>query len=171
MGEPETIRFGSSRNEIWMLRICVACYSTLAVICLVWAVYDADWKFSLMAAFWGLMASLSYVGLLPDSCYLELTPNGFTERQVFLTWSRRWQDVEFFIATKDSEGDVVAFRYIDGCPRSLLSKLNESKTGVSGSLMASYGTNADELAGILNAWRLRFHPKPAAKSELSDSWV
>jgi hypothetical protein len=166
MGQPETIRFGPGTKETWLLRVSLACFCALVVLTLVLAGHGADWTFLPQAGFWGMLAGLTYLSLQPDRIYLELTPDGFFERQVFVMRTRLWKDWDGFVADKDPEGELVAFRRIEVDRSGLLSRLGRSSR-----LMGTYGMRAEELAEVLNAWRQRYGPKPGAKGELIDDWI
>jgi hypothetical protein len=166
MGQPETIRFGPSPKETRVLRVSLAWLCALVVITLVLAGHRADWTLLLEAGFWGFLAGLTYLALRPDRIYLELSPDGFIERQVLVRRTRLWKDWDGFVAEKGPEGELVAFRRVEVDRGGLLSRL-----GRSGRLTGTYGMKAEELADRLNAWRQRYGPKPGAKAELIDDWI
>jgi hypothetical protein len=150
------------------MRLALVFFTMMAVIVLIVAVNDQGWAHGLAAAFWTAMAWFSCHALKPDGSCLDLTPEGFTERQFFLAATRRWRDVESFFVVKHAEGSAVGFRYVADYPRSAWTKLLEKANGYSSCLMTTYGSTPDELAALLNTWRERFHSTPPAKAELID---
>jgi hypothetical protein len=112
---------------------------------------------------WGLVAAVAlavisgcYVlATFPTLYYLELTPEGFTERQLFLRRTRRWSDIERFWAGYD-DGPYVGFRYGEGYRAGLPPWLAGLGFAMSGCMFGVYGEAADDLADLLNAWRDRY---------------
>jgi hypothetical protein len=168
MRHEEILRLRSHPKLIWLGFVTSV---TFVIALLAGASFYYDWVLLLNAGFWVLIAGLAYLALRTDSCYLELTPDGLLERQMFIKLNRSWQVLDRFVAIEESEGDLVAYRYVDGFRGPLLSRLARSACGMDGRLMENYGMTAKELAGLLNQWRWRYGPKPAAKCEFVEDWV
>jgi hypothetical protein len=168
MGQPEVIRFGPSSSEILGLGVSLGILCVLSILCIGLAAGLGDWSLLAQAGFWGALAWINYVALRPERIYLELSPDGFTERQVFFTWTHRWNDLDCFGTVTDDGGVVVVFRYADGYKRSIHPRSRLWRNGWSSRLMGNYDMSAEKLAELLNSWRLRYSRKPAGKAFVDD---
>jgi hypothetical protein len=105
----------------------------------------------------------------PNRYYLELTPEGFTERLLALRRTRLWRDIEGFEADHD-DGPHVAFRYSDDYRRRISPWWARSRLAAWGRLLGTYGKTADDLSGLLNEWRDRYVAKPGVTRDPLDDW-
>jgi hypothetical protein len=116
---------------------------------------------------WGLVTAVAlavfsgcYVlAASPMLCYLELTAEGFTERQLLLRRARRWSDIERFWAGHD-DGPCVGFRYGERYRAGLPPWRAGLGLAKFGCLFGLYGELADDLADLLNEWRNRYAEQP-----------
>ncbi len=87
---------------------------------------------------------------------LSLDVDGFTCRTLFRTWRRRWDDCSAFVPVAMSGNRFVAFSSAtDEREKPKLSAANRALIGATGMLPETYGLDADELAGLMNAFRER----------------
>jgi hypothetical protein len=145
-----------------------ACFGSLALCSLTLALTidrfaQLEYRAERTGFTWGLLcaAALSLISggyvlaAAPSRYYLELTPDGSSERQLVFRRTRRWSDIEGFRAGYD-DGPYVAFRYSDQYRFGLPSRWARSRLSASGHLFGSYGQAADDLAQLLNEWRGRY---------------
>jgi hypothetical protein len=168
MLKSDVIRYGPSSGQLLGFRVSLKILCTLSALCLALGAGCADWKLLAQGAFWGGLAWLNRLALRPDGIYLELSPDGFTERQVLFTLARRWNELECFGTEKVDGETLVVFRDTGSSKRSLLARTKWSRNGWNGRLMGHYGISDEELADLLEVWRQRQRLKPAATPELVD---
>jgi hypothetical protein len=90
---------------------------------------------------------------------LTLTTDGFTFTSLGRPVTRRWQDVESFVAVRTSAiGGVVGIRLAVSSER--LSGPRRAAKAVAGydggALPDTYGMKADDLAALMNYWHSRY---------------
>ncbi len=166
--QADVIRFGPSSGGILGLRVSLGILCVFSLACLGCAVVFTDWGFLAQAGWWGGLAWINQLALRPDRIFLELSPAGFTERQVFLTLTRRWNDVECFGTVKDDGQVLVVFRHAEGFKGWIQARARRWGNGWTGRLMENYGTSPEKLAEMLNVWRIRYSQKPVGKPILVD---
>lgn len=113
----------------------------------------ASWS---AVVFSGACALVAMVSLWPGSTYLTLGKTGFTVCMLFRPKSYRWSEVGSFKVGRMFTRKMVAFDYSNSyrLHRSLR-KLNSRIGGFEASLPDFFGNSAEELAALLNEWRMR----------------
>jgi len=158
MGQPETIRLSTSRAQfvfgliicglLWLAGLLVAVQSNLFI--------------GLFVIGSSILGSYHLVRLLhPGIIYLELTPNSLHERSPTTSRTLRWQEIEEFFIVRHVEGPTrVGYRCFD--KRSGLRfpcSMRHSVSGIDGLLEQNYRMAAEDLAALLNDWRVRYGSK------------
>jgi len=107
-------------------------------------------------AFFGAGLLVFFLGLLPGSSYLELRRDGFEMSSLYRKWFVRWSDVESFFSRRIASNRMVCWDYVpeyQGHARGR--RFSASLAGVEAALPDTYGRSANELAELMNEWRLR----------------
>jgi hypothetical protein len=112
-------------------------------------------------------ASLAIMGH-PRSGFLRLDPDRLTVCSLFRVSSYRWDDIEAFDVVRFGLYRLVAFTLFeqggghgDHTPRPAA-----AISGYDGALPDTYGMRAEELALLLNEWRLRARQVPFQRQKL-----
>ncbi len=105
----------------------------------------------------------------PNRYFLELTRDGFTERLIYLRWTRCWRDIERF-EVGDGDGRHVAFQYNDHYRARISRWWARSSLAVWGRLIDDYGEKPDDLCDQLNEWRVRYAAIPGVKTDTVNDW-
>jgi hypothetical protein len=107
--------------------------------------------------FFGICSAAFAIQLSPGASYLQLSSEGFVACSLFRRQPLiRWDSVsEFHVAPAPGSGMkmVVYSRGHSRHPR--LAAINRSLVGATDALPDTYGRTPDELAALLNEWRLR----------------
>lgn len=148
----------SKKKCLLMGLICV-----VFVIAGAWRIYKsnsvAGW---LGIVFFGLGIVISFLQLLPNCSYLELTPEGFISRNLFLrTKVLKWTDVmDFSVVQFGSADRKVGFNFSKSLPlsehRRILSRFICGREGV---LPDTYGISAAELCALMIEWQKKHSSK------------
>ena len=111
-----------------------------------------------LAIFFGLIAGVFGVTVLPNSSYLELRPEGFTVCSLFRPHTYSWVDVGPFAVGKIGLNPMVVFDFSGNYePSPRLRQVAAELTGSEGALPDSYGLSLPELAQLLNEYRGAYH--------------
>lgn len=139
------------RSLLLLLLICVA----LASVGL-WLVAQEIWPGWLLAGLFGIGSLVALVGLLPGSNYLELRPEGLKMCSLYRTSVVFWRDVRVFFPVMLGRQKTVCWFYTDDYKaRFPVQNASLQLTGADAGLPDTYGKSAEELADLLNEWRLR----------------
>ncbi len=168
MDQPEVIRLGPGPAQVLGLRVSLGILCVFSIVCLGLGAGFADLNRLAQGGFWSLLAWVNFIALLPDRIYLELSPDGFTERLVFFAVTRRWNNMDCFGTVKDDGEVLVVFRQTKGFNRSVMGRSKLWGNGWSGRLIDTYGMSPEKLAEMLIIWRSRYGQKPAGKSPFVD---
>jgi hypothetical protein len=105
-----------------------------------------------VAGFFGLTALLAVAMLVYGHANLRLTEDEFAVGRLWRDAAYRWADVSPFKVVSIRGGRRVAFDLAGD--RGMLASLARKQFGASVILPDSYGMKAEELADLLNAWRM-----------------
>jgi hypothetical protein len=112
-----------------------------------------------MIVFSGLGVAIFTVRLVvPGACFLRLSKEGFTVRNLFWTTNVRWSDVTGFAAHQMEGHAIVVFNFTDQCRPSPRVRLAVASVGAflggfEASIPDIYDRSAEDLAQILNDWK------------------
>lgn len=110
-----------------------------------------------LIALFGAGALVSFIMLLPNSVYLQLTPAGFTVRTLLKRKDYRWEEVEEFRPGVFRGTQWVVFTLSPhgkaGRTESRLKSLNKAISGGDDNLPDTYGMSAEDLAELMNGWK------------------
>jgi hypothetical protein len=108
------------------------------------------------AIVFGLGSLICALQLLPGSSYLLLEPDGFTVRTLYRSQKYGWAEVERFGVTRIGGNKTVAFDFSRRYERWRMGRqVAAGISGYEGMLPDTYGMKAEQLAGLLNAWKTR----------------
>jgi hypothetical protein len=155
MGRWESFRVSARPDGILGKRVALVILGAVTIFCIGMAARFGDSTYVAQAGFWGGLAWIHYLAIQPDRIYLELSRDGFTERRLFFTLTRAWNDVACFRAVKNDGADIVVFEYAHGYKASFWAEALLRTNGWSGTLLGTYGMSAEKLAELLDAWRSR----------------
>ena len=118
-----------------------------------------------VGVFFGVCSAAFAIHLWPGASYLQLLPEGFVACSLFRRWPLiRWDSVsEFHVAPAPGSGMRMVVFSRDSSRHPRLAAINRSLVGATDALPDTYGRTPDELAALMNEWRLR--ASPAAHSE------
>ena len=123
----------------------------------VWMIGEGNAAGWFVAGFFGLCALPAVWSLWPNASYLLLTPEGFTVKTPFRSWSLRWDDVEEFGAESTGRTTIVTFDFAPGFDGHAVGRrLNNALGFRDAGLGDTYGLSAEELADLMNEWRSRY---------------
>jgi hypothetical protein len=110
-----------------------------------------------VALFFGVCSTAFAIHLLPGASYLDLSPDGFVVSSLFRRWPLiRWDSVsEFHVAPVPGSGVRKVVFSRDSSRHARLAAISVSLVGATDTLPDTYGRTADQLAGLMNEWRLR----------------
>lgn len=105
------------------------------------------------------------VSMLPGSAYLKLDSNSFTFCSLFRPHTLRWDEVEAFGVTTIALRKMVAFNFseLHGGHRRMR-KISSVLSGYEAALPDTYGRKAEELAALMNEWRMRDRAAPVNRA-------
>lgn len=96
------------------------------------------------------------VQLFPNASYLALSAEGFVMCSMFRPWKFAWTDVGAFAVGHLGNRKVVMFNFSDSYRKLAAGRaVARIISGAEGALPDTYGMGAEELARLLNEWRLR----------------
>lgn len=131
----------------------------------IWMGRGGDTTGWLCAAFFGLGVLVGGVKLIPGSCYLDLSADGFEVRSMYRSWRVRWSDVSNFFPVRYSNviggtfirlPEQVGWNYVAGYKaHAAMRGFAASNIGAEAALPDTYGRSAKELAQLLNEWRTK----------------
>jgi hypothetical protein len=156
-GEPQVLRPSKRRMLTWV-GVCLAFVAAGAFLTttgeFVWGVAAVG--------FFGLGAIVLGITLLPGASFLKLEREGFEVRSLYRSGSYRWSDVQEFrpVAIPPSGVMLAGFDFSPNA-RPAAAWLSSSVAGVEGCLPDTYGLSAEELAGVMEAWRTRHTESPS----------
>lgn len=104
--------------------------------------------------FFGLVAMVGLVQLIPGASSLTLDATGFEVVKFFRRSRRRWSEVGDFAVWRHAGNDLVVFEAARPAPAALASA-NRALTGRGAGLPDTYGLPAEDLATLLVAWQWR----------------
>ena len=107
----------------------------------------------LCALFFGLVAGVSLIQIFGKS-YLHLHLEGFEQNMMGRKLECRWDEVSDFHVWASSGNRFVGFNRIQDEGKAM-GKVNQMISGGSSSLGDSFGMSAEDLAGLMNAFRDR----------------
>jgi hypothetical protein len=137
--------------------VLAGCSGFVAVAVL--TVPRSDPLFWVTVIFFGIGCLLSLVKLFSPWDFLRLTHHGYEEHVLFRSSHVAWKDIERFIPYKVGATPMVGIVFADSYTRQVRSRrFARSFAGVEGALSDTYGRSADELADLLNDWRVRQQP-------------
>ena len=114
------------------------------------------WVMWLCVGFFGLVAGVSVLQLLPQTSCLRLDTEGFTIRSLFREQTYRWDDVDTFGATRIGPNKMVGFNFAPHFRRAeRLRGVSAALAGFEGALPDTYGMKAEELAHLMNEYKYR----------------
>jgi hypothetical protein len=107
-------------------------------------------------AFFGLVAAVGLVMLLPGAGGLTLRRESFEVTSLFRRHTVSWADTDDFMAGRipPSMSKMVLYNHA-GAKNMMLGKFNTSVAGRNGALADTYGLDADVLANLMTHWRAR----------------
>lgn len=150
------------RGEELILRAGRVRYAMYALGCLVFVAIGSllaergrpeGWWLTL---FFGASALLFLIGVAAGENYLRLTPAGFEVRTFFRSHFYRWQDVlGFGVARLHIHRYVTIFMMPEYIETLRGREASAAMTGVEGMLPDTYGMRAEDLAELLEQWRVR----------------
>jgi hypothetical protein len=110
-----------------------------------------------VALFFGVCSAAFAVHLWPGASYLQLSPEGFVACSLFRRQPLiRWDSVsEFRVAPVPGSGMKMVVYSCDHSRHPRLAAVNRTLVGATDALPDTYGRTPDELAALLNEWRLR----------------
>ena len=102
---------------------------------------------------------LAYIQSTPGRLFLELTAEGFAERNPLSTHRYRWQDIRCFLVREGDRGQVVAFRLSDTYHGWISPRFfRDHDLDYDRSLVQEYERSPEELADLLESWRSALRP-------------
>lgn len=105
-------------------------------------------------AFFGLVALVALVQLLPGASGLTLDADGFETTTLFRRHRHRWAETGAFGTWNSGHATLVAFEAA-AAPAGRLGAVNRALAGGNASLPDTYGLRADDLVLLMEAWRRR----------------
>ncbi len=115
-------------------------------------------------ACFGLAFIVLPFSLLPNKSYLKLTADGFESKTPFNTKFTKWSDVDTFFVGYIGSNKSVLFNYSASYTRQAMGReLAKSLNGGEGAILNNYDLSIDELAALMNEWKMRHDLQVAAK--------
>ena len=106
--------------------------------------------------FFGFGVIVFGLSLLPGSAYLRLDPTGFTVCSLFRAHSTSWFEVDSFEVARIRGRKLVVLKYSSlHRGQEFVRKLAVAIGLHEGALPETYGLSAEELAAMMNDWRVR----------------
>lgn len=118
--------------------------------------------FWVTVTFFGFGCLLSLVKLVSPWDVLRLTPHGYEEHVLFRSSHVAWKDIDHFIRYQVGATPMVGIVFAGSYDREVRARrFARSFAGMEGALSDAYGKSAEELAQLLNDWRVRQEPHRA----------
>ena len=149
---PVTLRPSRTR---WLLVLAIG---LLFAVGGVWMIQDGEWMGWYVLVFFGLVALIAAVAMLPGAGGLILDREGFDVTSLFRRYRIRWQDTADFAAVSipPAHQKMVGYNYNDlKRSSSRLAKMNVAIVGRDAAIPDTYGLSADALAQLMAQWRAR----------------
>lgn len=153
----ETIRLNKSKRKMVLLFIISAGFVELGIVMLKSNEFLLGWVTTI---FFGSGLVVSVLSFIPNSAYIVLTSEGIKAKELFKSYTIKWQDIqEFkiyelpgFVSSK-----LVGYDYSDSYKKqNNLRAFSKGFTGVEAGLSDNYGYKAEKLASLLNTWRQKY---------------
>ena len=149
---PGPVVLARSRRK-WLL-VLGGCLAFVAIG--LWVRYSDPLSAWLAIGFFGLGALVAALMLLPGAGSLLLDPDGFEITTLFRRHRSRWVDVSEFEVVRMPPSRLKMVVFDDARTKdSAMAKRNKSLVGRSGGLSDNYGLSHDDLAEVMNEWRVR----------------
>ena len=147
---PVTLRPSRTR---WLLVLAIG---LLFAVGGVWMIQDGKWMGWYVLVFFGLVALIAAVAMLPGAGGLILDREGFDVTSLFRRYRIRWQDTADFAAVSIPPAHQKMVGYNDlKQSSSRLAKMNVAIVGRDAAIPDTYGLSADALAQLMAQWRER----------------
>ncbi len=115
--------------------------------------------------FFGLALLVGLLLLVTNRFYLRLTKEGFETRSIFKTRFTHWKEVDEFEVASMNRSLLVVFNYSSLHQKNTRSKqLSRDVAGFEASISAMYGNSPQEMAALMNDWKLTSALTAAANS-------
>jgi len=115
----------------------------------------ASWTDWATIVFFGLVAAVALISLIPGASYLRLDAQGFEMRSLYRGHKTAWSDVTGVGLMRVGTRKMVGWNFIDGYQRhARLRKINTSIGGFEAALPDTYGMSAQALADMMESIRV-----------------
>jgi hypothetical protein len=163
----ETLRLYPKREQARVLLILAVVLGSATVAALP---FYPEWStLLLLLAGVALCSWLAFAYTRQGWLYLELTPEGFSERNPLTTIKHRWVDIGSFYVGHDEGRPVPAYRLAASLRRWYHRFLN-FVDGEDGHLTEVYELRPEALVDLLESWRLRYGVKvPVVRGLIDDA--
>lgn len=129
-----------------------------------WMVHNGNSFGWVAIAFFGIGLVIFPLSLLPNSTYLKLTAEGFELKTPIKSHFTKWSDVDTFFVGYIGSNKSVVFNYSASYTRQATGReLSKALTGAEGAIGNNYDRSSDELAALMNEWKMRHDLQVAAK--------
>jgi hypothetical protein len=116
----------------------------------------ASWTDWATIVFFGLVAIVGLINLIPGASYLRLDAQGFEMRSLYRGHTTAWSDVTGVGIMQVGTRKLVGWNFIAGYERqSRLRKINTSIAGFEAALPDTYGMSAQALADLMESIRVK----------------
>ena len=140
----------------------------------VWMIQDGEPKGWLVALIFGSFTAIAIVPLFSPHAYLRLDRNGFEQAFMGRSFSCDWRDVSEFHVWSMRHGFFVTNRFVGFTRREdegkLITKFNKAMVGGASQLSDTYGMKAQDLANLMNAYRVQAMARKSSSSRSSGSY-
>jgi hypothetical protein len=139
--------------------------SSVFVAASVWMIETGEHFGWVGLIFFGLALLASLFMLVTNTSYLRLTKEGFETRSIFKTSFTDWKDVETFGVGSIERNKMVVFNYSASHQKNAkIKQLSRDFAGFEGSVSNMYGDSPEEMAQLMNDWKLTAALTAAANS-------
>ena len=129
----------------------------------------------LTGGFFGLGVVVALIAMIPGSSFLRLGSKGISVRSLYRTWHVAWADVAEFYVAPVAGRKMVCWQYSAGFTGHTRGRaFSRAISGVEAGLPDTYGISSEELAWLLNEWRVGNHdarPNNSFKPKLLRSGI
>ena len=147
---PGPVRLYPSRRKWLLVALGGIAFTAIGI----GMVLTGDWTGWFAVGFFGLVAIVAILALLPGSSRLMLDKDGFEATTLYRGARKRWAETSEF-GTADISGETfVVFDDLTLTPGALTG-FNTSNIGRNSALPDTYGLSAEELANLMSDWRNR----------------
>jgi len=109
----------------------------------------------LVTVFFGLGMIVFIVNLFPQASYLKLDKEGFETCSLFKKHRYSWSEIGHFGVGKISNNKMVMFNFSKEYQRARkIRKVSSIISGAEGALHDNFGLKAEELAELMNAYKI-----------------